>query len=161
MELELDGRRLARALEDHLARWRERTGIAVEVWALPAGDVPRAVAETVLLTVREALANVERHSGAATVAVALTAGRRGLRLTISDDGFGFEHRTAGRGLRVMRAGFAGIGGRLTVNGVPGGGTTVRGEVPRAALDRAALDGATAREERPLSGPGEDVLPPAG
>jgi Signal transduction histidine kinase len=129
------GRGLARLLEDHIAEWSERTGIAVEVWALPKREVPPAVANNVFATVREALDNVARHSGARVVSIALTVGRSGLRLTVSDAGRGFLPGTTGRGLVAMAAYFAEIGGRLTVNPVPGAGTTVSGFVPAEALAR--------------------------
>ncbi|MEV4113769.1 ATP-binding protein [Nonomuraea sp. NPDC049695] len=130
MQLHLDEQRgLSQLLEDYLRQWEERTGIAVEVWALPGGNVPSQVAEVVLTTVREALDNVERHSKARTVSVAVTAGARGLRLTISDDGAGFPLGTEGRGLRVMKAGLANISGVLKINSVLGGGTTVSAVAP--------------------------------
>src|SRR5690606_27430874 len=97
---------LSQMLRDHLTEWSERTGIAVEVWALPEREVPPKVADNVYATVREALDNVERHSGARVVSIALTVGRSGLRLTVSDEGRGFEAGTTGRGLVAMRAYFA-------------------------------------------------------
>ncbi|MCK2220548.1 ATP-binding protein [Actinomadura sp. ATCC 31491] len=124
------GQSLAEALESYLAEWAERSGIAVETWALPATDVPARVSAGVMTTMREALDNVERHSGARTVSIAVTAGRGGLRLTVSDDGRGFPPGGAGRGLARMRAAFAELGGSLSVNSVPGEGTTVSGVVPR-------------------------------
>lgn len=126
-------RGLAQLLEDHLLEWSERTGITVEIWALPRRQVPPPVAEGVREVVREALDNVARHSGARVVSIALTVGRSGLRLTVSDDGRGFERGTTGRGLVAMHARFAELGGRLTVNPVPGAGTTVSGVVPAEAL----------------------------
>lgn len=128
------GQSLAEALESHLAAWSERTGITVEVWALPATDVPSRVAAGVLAAVREALDNVERHSGARVVSVAVTTGKRGLRMTVSDHGRGFapENGGTGRGICRMRAAFAEIGGTLSVGSVPGEGTTVTGVVPRRA-----------------------------
>ncbi|MEV0383980.1 hypothetical protein [Nonomuraea sp. NPDC050643] len=114
--------RFAQALENYLERWEERTGIAVEVWALPDGDVPPRVAEAVLATVREAFDNVERHSRARTACIAVTVGRRGLRLTISDDG-------AGAAGLIMRSGLTEVAGTLKINSVPGSGTTVSAAVP--------------------------------
>jgi signal transduction histidine kinase len=122
-------------LEDHFAEWSERTGIAVEVWALPKRDVPVRVAQSVYATVREALANVERHSGARTVSIALTLGNSGLRLTVSDDGRGFPAETTGRGLVAMKAYFAEFGGTLTINTVAGEGTTISGVISPEALSR--------------------------
>ncbi|MFF5206441.1 sensor histidine kinase [Streptosporangium sp. NPDC000396] len=127
------GENLTQALEDYLSRWAERSGIVVETWALPATAVPRDLARAVYATVVEALANVERHSGAEHVSVAVTLGAGGLRMTVSDDGTGFAEdrpgRSEGRGLTGMRACFAEVGGTLTINSVQGGGTTITGAVP--------------------------------
>ena len=119
----------AGALAALLRGWQERSRIVVEMWALPVGHVPGAVLEAVRDVLREALSNVERHSRAATVSVAVTYGARGLRLTVSDDGMGFDGPAGGRGTAAMRAALAALGGRLDVNGVPGAGTTVTGSVP--------------------------------
>ncbi|MFI6786534.1 sensor histidine kinase [Nonomuraea sp. NPDC050383] len=125
-----EGRGLAETLESQLTQWSERTGIRVEIWALPAADVPAPVAQAVLEALREALANVERHSGASVVSVAVTAGTGGLRMTVSDHGRGFPQDKAGRGIARMRAAFAGVGGNLSVSSVKGEGTTVTAAVPR-------------------------------
>ncbi|WP_043636341.1 sensor histidine kinase [Nonomuraea candida] len=76
-----------------------------------------------------ALVNTERHSGAQTVSIAVTLGRGGLRMTVSDDGRGFAPGGPGSGIVRMRAAFAEIGGALTVRSVEGAGTTVTGVVP--------------------------------
>ncbi|MEV0147001.1 MULTISPECIES: ATP-binding protein [unclassified Nonomuraea] len=125
-----EGRGLAETLESQLTQWSERTGIRVEIWALPAADVPAPVAQAVLEALREALANVERHSGASVVSVAVTAGADGLRMTVSDHGRGFPPEKAGRGVARMRAAIAGVGGNLSVSSVKGEGTTVTAAVPR-------------------------------
>lgn len=140
------GQSLAEALESYLAEWGERSGIAVEIWALPATEVPEGVCAGVMTAMREALDNVERHSGARTVSIAVTSGSGGLRVTVSDDGRGFhgagtgrpagpskghaKGHTAGQGIARMRAAFAEVGGSLSVNSVPGEGTTVTGVVPK-------------------------------
>ncbi|WP_433431349.1 sensor histidine kinase [Nonomuraea sp. CA-141351] len=98
--------------------------------------MPPPVAEAVLATVREAFDNVERHNGARTVSPAVTAGARGLRLTVSDDGVGFPLETEGRGPRAMKAGMAKISGTLRINSVLGAGTTVSAVAP---LDWSPLD----------------------
>ncbi|MEU4831585.1 ATP-binding protein [Streptosporangium sp. NPDC023615] len=123
-------RTLAQALEEHLTEWSERTGIAVEIWALPGRDVPAAFGEVVLAVLAEALSNVERHSRARVVSVAVTHGHGGLRMTVSDDGVGFFGEARGRGVTAMRAHFHRLGGSLGVNGSPGEGTTVTGVLPR-------------------------------
>lgn len=124
------GQSLAEALESYLAEWSERTGIAVETWALPGTDVPSRVSRSVMTAMREALDNVERHSRARTVSIAVTAGKSGLRMTVSDNGRGFSAPGAGRGIARMRAAFAEVGGSLSVNSVHGEGTTITGVVPK-------------------------------
>lgn len=123
------GQSLADALESHLAQWSQRTGIRVETWALPAADVPARVTRAVITALCEALSNVEHHSGARTVSVAVTVGKSGLRMTVSDHGHGFNLGRTGPGIARMRAAFAEVGGDLAVNSVRGEGTTVTGVVP--------------------------------
>lgn len=124
------GRSLAEALEGYLAEWADRTDITVETWALPADEVPARVARGVWGALEEALANVERHSGATVVSIAITSGARGLRMTVSDNGDGFANAPVGRGIARMRAWFAELGGNLAVSSVAGEGTTVTGVVPK-------------------------------
>ncbi|MFI7131213.1 sensor histidine kinase [Nonomuraea sp. NPDC050153] len=124
------GQSLAEALESCLAAWSERTGIAVETWALPATDVPSQVTRAVMATMDEALSNVELHSRARTVSIAVTVSKSGLRMTVSDNGQGFPAAGAGSGIARMRAAFAELGGSLSVNSVLGEGTTVTGVVPK-------------------------------
>ncbi|MFG1948150.1 sensor histidine kinase [Nonomuraea sp. NPDC048826] len=125
------GASLAEALKGLLAEWSERTGITVEVWALPTADVPSRVAKGVLTVMAEGLDNVARHSQASTVSIAVTVAPSGLRLTISDDGKGFQPPPTGPGIARMRAAFAELGGSVSVTGVPEQGATVTGVVPGA------------------------------
>jgi signal transduction histidine kinase len=86
---------------------------------------------------REALRNVEAHSGAATVEVRVSGNGTGLRrLTIRDDGRGFsatdreQHAADGHvGLTLLQRLVAQADGTLEVHSVPGEGTTVDLEVP--------------------------------
>jgi signal transduction histidine kinase len=63
------------------------------------------------------------------VSIALTAGPRGVRLTVSDDGGGMPAETLGERLASGRARLAALGGELSVNSVRGEGTTVSAAVP--------------------------------
>ncbi|WP_378787571.1 sensor histidine kinase [Nonomuraea fastidiosa] len=128
------GQSLAEALESCLADWSERTGIRVETWALPATDVPSRVSSGVMTTLREALSNVERHSRARTVSIAVTVGKSGLRMTISDDGQGFDPATPGRGIARMRAAFAEAGGACRSTACSVRGPRCPGWCRRSAAD---------------------------
>ncbi|WP_031170940.1 hypothetical protein [Streptosporangium roseum] len=66
--------------------------------------------------------------------VALTMGARGLRLTVSGDGFGLPPERLAVRLRVRRAEFAELGGWLSMNAVPGGGITVSAVLPAGGYD---------------------------
>ncbi|WP_371672423.1 GAF domain-containing sensor histidine kinase [Streptomyces sp. NBC_00289] len=96
--------------------------------------LPAAQEEAVLRVAQEALHNALRHSGAQHVDVTLDRRGGGAVLRVTDDGSGFDPqatRRAGRhlGLVSMRDRASGAGGSLTVESVPGKGTTIEMEVP--------------------------------
>ncbi|MDT9685467.1 GAF domain-containing sensor histidine kinase [Streptomyces sp. TRM76323] len=96
--------------------------------------LPASQEEALLRVAQEALHNALRHSGAGEVAVRLARHGQGARLTVTDDGRGFDPRAvrrAGRhlGLVSMRDRASGVGGRLAVHSAPGEGTTIEMEVP--------------------------------
>ena len=88
----------------------------------------------------EAISNAVKHSGARTIEVALDTGKDAVRLTVSDDGTGFQtengvSRTGHYGLIGMRERAAQIGGELEFESEPGRGTTVTVTAP---LGRSSL-----------------------
>lgn len=88
--------------------------------------------EVVLLRVaQEALANVRRHAAAERVDVNLRYADDAVRLTVADDGRGFDPAavSGGYGLRGMHERVRQAGGTITVESAPGEGTVVRAEVP--------------------------------
>lgn len=123
----------AGTLEDAVRRQTERLQ---EEWAIDVsftpGDLPalRTATEVVLLrATQEALTNARRHSGATRVSVELSAVDGCVRLTVTDDGRGFDPSAPaeGFGLKGMRARAEQVGGTLKVHS--GQGTTVTVEVP--------------------------------
>lgn len=79
---------------------------------------------------QEALANVARHAAARRVQVTVVATNGEGRLTVSDDGRGFEPALAsGTGLVGMRERIEGLGGQLDVTSTPGQGTRLALRVP--------------------------------
>ncbi|QKW39872.1 GAF domain-containing sensor histidine kinase [Actinomadura sp. NAK00032] len=81
---------------------------------------------------QEALYNALRHARARTVEVRLATADGQAVLEVADDGSGFDasdtEPQGGLGLASMRARAHSIGGELTIDAVPGRGTTVRLEV---------------------------------
>jgi len=85
--------------------------------------------------VQEALTNIQRHAKASHVTVDLTVDTRSLRLTVRDDGLGFNtdrpkaQSNKSLGLLGMRERAELVGGKLTLTSSEGQGCEVRMECP--------------------------------
>ena len=79
----------------------------------------------------EALQNVQKYAAASTVAVRLRESGGQLGVEVSDDGRGFDVRTAARGagLSNMEDRLDALGGKLEIESIVGAGTTLRATVP--------------------------------
>ncbi|WP_435157930.1 sensor histidine kinase [Amycolatopsis sacchari] len=120
---------LAEAVRRQADRFAEETGAEVSC-DVPAALPPLGTASEVVLlrAAQESLANVRKHAGARHVSVALAVVPGAVRLTVRDDGTGFDPGAVrGFGIEGMRARAAQVGGSLTVRS--GRGTTVAVEVP--------------------------------
>ncbi|MCG5486582.1 MAG: cache domain-containing protein [Sinorhizobium meliloti] len=114
------------ALSNHFS---ERTGIRTVLEADAGKDRLKTEASTALYRVaQEALNNIERHSGASEVRIKLWSNRGRMRMTVSDNGNGFEEsarlgrtgQQSGLGLRNMQERMAHFGGVLLVRSKPEG-----------------------------------------
>ncbi|ROS77469.1 signal transduction histidine kinase [Curtobacterium sp. PhB130] len=122
---------LAAALR-RLAESSTRDGLAVRVSVPDAIDLPMTAQSALLRIAQGAVANVVQHAGATIVRIVLTTDEHEARLTVADDGSGFDPVTvqsgAGRtdsfGLRAMRERVAQFGGTLDVDTALGRGTTL-------------------------------------
>lgn len=96
-----------------------------------AARVPAAVVPDVLAIVREALSNVARHAGAATVRISAALADHRVRLTVADDGAGFDAQaaSAGQGLANMRERAAALGADLDIAAARETGTRVTVTLP--------------------------------
>lgn len=85
----------------------------------------------VLLIFKEAITNVARHAQATRVDVDITLEADVLRLTIRDDGLGFDPEVGqdGHGLQSLRERSAHLEARLEMESAAGRGTTVRVTIP--------------------------------
>ena len=121
---------------DFLARGlAARSGVAIRV----EGPAPPRLAppvETALYrVVQEALHNAVRHAHPAAIDVRLERACGALRLTVRDDGGGFDPATTrrrgarGLGLLAMRERLDAVGGRLDIDSAPGRGTEIRISIP--------------------------------
>ena len=114
----------------------EGTNIQVEVETKgQVQGLSEIVEENLLRIGQEALTNVVKHSGASLVKIELELGLQGVVLQVSDNGCGFNledgvHSKANRfGLLGMSERAKRLNGRVVLTSSPGGGTTMRVEIP--------------------------------
>jgi PAS domain S-box-containing protein len=137
--LSIDEVGLAGALSNYLSEWSVRFGIEADLHcgAVPLDDLPDETRTTIYRVVQEALTNVAKHARQATeVSVVIENTEGGLRVTVDDNGCGFdpvaldrEGRLGGLGLAGMRERLSLIGGEMEIESVAGGGTTIYARVP--------------------------------
>ncbi|MGI9539089.1 MAG: sensor histidine kinase [Miltoncostaeaceae bacterium] len=128
---------IATALSELAAHFSEESDVPVQLRArgVPvAGPLPEDCGQHLQQILREALANVARHAGSCAVDVRLGFAPDEVELVVRDDGCGFGHagdsdERFGHGVRNMRERARRLGGRLTVDSPPGGGTVVAVSVP--------------------------------
>lgn len=127
----LDHLGLTQTLQIQCAEFARRTELAVEASIAETGLVGEA-ALAVYRLVQEALTNVSKYAQARQVRVTLAVADGHARLSVSDDGTGFDPaktRLGAHGLAGMRFRVQSVGGRWQLDSAPGRGTTVRAEIP--------------------------------
>jgi signal transduction histidine kinase len=125
--LEAEG--LAMTLRKHVDALRRvyRRDVGLRIAGKP--ELPPGTEGEVFRIAQEALANALRHAGATRIDVELDARDGRLRLTVADDGVGFETQSAivrsrRLGLTSMEERARALGGTLDIESTPGAGTTV-------------------------------------
>src|SRR6266699_5136251 len=137
--LDFDPRHLADFLAGMVTRYRQDTGIGAQfVCDVADVNLPPPICRELAGILREALANVRRHSGAQNVLIRLARQRGGWMLTIEDDGRGFEFsgrfshaelEDARRGPLVIKQRVRAINGELTIISKAGQGARLEIKVP--------------------------------
>ena len=85
---------------------------------------------------REAVINANKHARAREIVIAVGNWRKGIVLSVTDDGVGFQNElnsTSGMGLSIMKYRARSIGGRLAIESPKKGGTRVACYLPHGAL----------------------------
>ncbi|MDB5334099.1 MAG: putative Response regulator/sensory box histidine kinase [Phycisphaerales bacterium] len=135
----LDDLGLPAALERYAADYAQTHGLTVrlEAGGTELGRLPPAAETAVYRIAQEALTNIARHAEARTARITFDRAPGLVRMLVEDDGRGFDVEpvlsaadVGGRiGLHSMRERAALLGGTLTVESVPGDGTTLTLEIP--------------------------------
>jgi signal transduction histidine kinase len=125
---------LARVLGSSVREIAHRAGAKASVRVDGNLEPSARVREAVLRIAREATCNAARHGRASHVLVTLQAGDA-VRLTVTDDGVGFDAEAAlcdgrGFGLESMRERAHTVGGTLSIGSRPGQGTEINAILPR-------------------------------
>ncbi|HAB19631.1 MAG TPA: hypothetical protein DCE44_24760, partial [Verrucomicrobiales bacterium] len=133
---------LVRALSQHASAFFSGTSVRY-FQELPLDppplDLPPEVREQLLLCVREALANVLRHSKATEAWLKVRAEPSCLSVFVEDNGIGFvpSETRGGNGLANFKVRMSEIGGSAKVESALGRGSCVRFEVPASVRSRSA------------------------
>jgi len=124
---------LVGALQQRMEAVERRAGVTAEFHVEGIAELPVALENDIYQIAQEALNNILKHSGASWVALRLAMADRTLRLTIADDGRGFDpaviDETGGIGFASMRERAGRLGGELQIESKPGAGTRVSLTVP--------------------------------
>lgn len=122
----LDDFGLVPALEWQAREVQRRAALRVHVEADDeAGEVPDEYRTCIYRIAQETLHNITKHAQAKSVQVTLVRDGGTVRLTVQDDGHGFDaERTRGIGLLGMRERVARLHGSFDIDSSPGKGTRV-------------------------------------
>jgi PAS domain S-box-containing protein len=135
----LQGKDLPTALKQMLASLTEhqatRVRLAVEDRAAKALSTEQSL--HLIRVIQEAVSNCIKHGHAQEARVSLKMLKRGVRLSVRDNGRGFNHdatKKTGRGLANMAARARKMGGRFTILSKVNEGTNIVLDLPKEAAD---------------------------
>lgn len=124
------------ALKKYCEDFSARTGIKTEFASdkpLPILELP--VRTQVLRMIQESLSNARKHARAAQVNISVRNADSGLRISVEDNGDGFDLHAAQEpaqqhlGLSIMKERAAHFGGTVRISTAPGRGTVVEIDIP--------------------------------
>lgn len=126
----LDDLGLAPALNALAVGFAERTGLRIRHRVQESLPTLEDQAELVLFRVaQECLTNAARHAETSRVDLMLRQDGHSIMLSVRDYGRGIDSARPGSGIRGMRERALLVGGELSIDAAPGGGTTVTLRVP--------------------------------
>ncbi|MDT4901754.1 MAG: hypothetical protein QOJ78_2684, partial [Pseudonocardiales bacterium] len=111
-----------------------RSAVPVRLEVDVDGRLPEPIELAAYYVVTEALTNTVKHAHATAIDVAAATGEGVLRVRVRDDGRGGADPTGGSGLVGLSDRVEALGGRLTFDSPPGGGTALKVVLPLPGSD---------------------------
>jgi two-component system, NarL family, sensor histidine kinase UhpB len=145
----IDDLGLSIALANYVAEWGEQCGIAADFHCdqTEIAGLSDEICTVIYRVVQEALTNIVKHArGTTSVSVVIERVNAQVRLTIEDNGCGFDTcaasgpsslRNGGLGIAGMRERLTLIGAELEIESSPGSGTAIFARIPVAAVRAVA------------------------
>jgi PAS domain S-box-containing protein len=130
----LDHAGLVPAIEHYASQFARRTGVSARIECVGREVRVTAELESMLFRIfQEALTNTAKHARATAITVELVLDGDPIRLSMTDDGDGFDPASlggaSGQGLINMREMAEFFGGTFMYRTAPGGGTRIYVEIP--------------------------------
>lgn len=127
-------------------RMADTQGLFVDLTAEPIGSLPEDLTTLLFEAVRELLFNVAKHANTQSASVKLSRIDGSLRVTVSDEGIGFDPDAlppageGGRGFGLFSIGerIELFGGKLQIESAPGQGSRFSVSVPIASKEPQSL-----------------------
>lgn len=129
----LDELGLVPALRDYLQRRQREQGLEIGLHADEGDRLPATVETALFRFVQEAVHNAIKHAAAQALDISLIREKGGVRLSVTDDGQGFDPQAPRSGKQIglwsMRERVEQLGGEFKLRSTPGQGTTLTAWVP--------------------------------
>jgi signal transduction histidine kinase len=130
---------LAARIREYAGDYLEGFGIELQTQfpeQIPALQISREGQRNIFLTIKEAIHNSIKHSGATLLHLSMQIDADMLLIKIQDNGRGFEtarSKSDGNGLRNMKLRIESIGGAISLKSKPGEGVCIQIGVPLPSL----------------------------
>lgn len=122
---------LNQALTALVEQLRHNQALSVQ-WEINLVKLPLQTSHHIYCIVKEGLINIQKHAHASVVRFRGLSTPEGILLELEDDGQGFDPKLPhlGLGLQGIEERVQMLGGRLTINSIPGSGTQIQIKIPR-------------------------------
>ncbi|WP_314003831.1 sensor histidine kinase [uncultured Paenibacillus sp.] len=144
--IHLDGKNLALALEGLIEELRQKVPMTINLEVDSTVALLPQAEDHLFRIVQEALSNTLRHAKATRMDIGLRLHGRQIRLTLQDDGVGFDtddKKQTSYGLLTMQERVHEMGGTMHLHSAPGEGTGIDIRLPVITNERGnERDGAT-------------------